>query len=61
MSKVDDYGRIKNKPHLIEKAKKKKNPRFYNKNYREDLHLFESDEDQINALKVETGINFNCD
>jgi hypothetical protein len=43
----------------IEKAKKKKNPRFYNKNYSEDLHMFESDEDQIKALMVETGLNFD--
>ena len=59
MSKVDDYRRIRNKPHQIEKAKKKKNPQFYNKNHREDLFVFESDEEQLKALSVETGLSFD--
>ena len=52
MKKEVDYGKAKNKRYAVEKANKKKNPRFYNKNYCEDLHLYESEADQIIALLV---------
>jgi len=59
MSEDAESGKIKATRRDIEKAKKKKSPRFYNKNYREDLHMFESEEDQIKALMVDTGVSFN--